>query len=57
VTIFGVEWDDLGLDHVAAFLADADDESYLWRLRAAAVPTRGRSGRLRVGSRTLAADG
>jgi hypothetical protein len=33
VTIFGVPWDDLALEHVKAFLDDADDEPYLWEAK------------------------
>jgi hypothetical protein len=33
MTIFGVPWNDLEFDHVAAFLADADTEPLLWEAK------------------------
>jgi hypothetical protein len=38
VTIFGVAWNDLELDHVEAFLADAGGESLTWEAKGRDLP-------------------
>jgi hypothetical protein len=38
VTIFGVSWDELALQHVQTFLDDADDEPYLWEAKGGGQP-------------------
>jgi len=48
VTIFGVSWDELALEHVDAFLADADDEPYLWEAKGGGARLHSRSVRKAV---------
>jgi hypothetical protein len=43
VTIFGVSWDELALEHVEAFLDDADDEPFLWEAKGGGERPRRRS--------------
>lgn len=40
MTIFGVPWDALALEHVEAFLADAGDEGLTWEAKGTELPRR-----------------